>query len=255
MVNSILTSYLGFVLMAVAHMVLKGQSRAEVTGFLGENITLEFTFEKVTLNNDSYFALYTNNTQKISECRQEKSCSQRHPCAVDAKHTKASVQYCITNLSLNHSKFYWASVSTNSGPMTESNKVRLIVREEERTAPPAPTVTTAAEVSESPSFFSFYVLIVLAALSAALFAGLLPVFIWSLKRAKEHKQQQQQQQQQSPSVTAQETPEASKNVCTPSLVYSVLDFPKRHQAGAEIQPAGTEYASISYLPEQTYYGV
>ncbi|KAF7656317.1 hypothetical protein LDENG_00043740 [Lucifuga dentata] len=126
------------------------------------------------------------------------------------------VHYIITqplgNVGLHDSEIYWASVVTNSGLAIESKKVQLIVQEKQ---------------------------------NIVLIAGLLAVFIWRIKRIKD------QQQQQISNVTAQqETTEASRNVPASSLVYSVLDFPRRPQSAAEIQPTDTEYATISYPPEQ-----
>lgn len=48
----------------------------------------------------------------------------------------------------------------------------------------------------------------------------------------------------------QETLEASNYAPAPPLVYSVLDFPKRSSAVLELNPSDTEYAAVSYLPEQ-----
>lgn len=42
----------------------------------------------------------------------------------------------------------------------------------------------------------------------------------------------------------------SVNVPEPSLIYSVLDFPKRASAVLEINPDDTEYAAVSYLPDK-----
>ncbi|XP_068176587.1 uncharacterized protein [Antennarius striatus] len=61
------------------------------------------------------------------------------------------------------------------------------------------------------------------------------------KGSNTDKQQQPQQQISNPIV--QET----ENVSSPTLVYSVLDFPKRTQVVLENNPRDTEYAAVSYL--------
>ena len=48
----------------------------------------------------------------------------------------------------------------------------------------------------------------------------------------------------------QETVDASVNVTPVTMVYSVLDFPKRSSAVSEVNSNDTEYAAVSYLPEK-----
>lgn len=47
----------------------------------------------------------------------------------------------------------------------------------------------------------------------------------------------------------QETVEVSMNGPEPSLIYSVLDFPKRASAVLDMNTDDTEYAAVSYLPD------
>ncbi|KAK2835364.1 hypothetical protein Q5P01_015848 [Channa striata] len=241
---------LGLVLIATAHMVFNGQSKAEVTGTvgltgtLGSNITLIFTFN-IAVNANSHIAIYTSGEKKIAECR---NCTGNG--VIIPKNY--SVMYHITNLTQNPSETYWASVFIDNYP-TESSKVQLDVREKKTsttsaTVPPMPTNNTINENSGSSSFFSFHVVTVLVVSPVVLLAALLPCLIWCLLRTKE-KQQQQSSTQHNSNPTIQETIDNSINVPPPSLIYSVLDFPKRCSTVVEINPNDTEYAAVSYFTE------
>ncbi|KAG7230670.1 hypothetical protein INR49_025387 [Caranx melampygus] len=192
--DKIVTKSVGLVLIATAHMILNGLSHAEVTGILGSNITLYFKFNDTVLRHNSHFAVYTTGEKKIAYCSKENVCSGGAFYHIYPENM--SVLYHITNLSRNHSQIYWISLF-DSGPAKESNRVKLIVQEENRTST--------------------------------------------------DKHQQPQQQNSNP--TLQETIEDSSGVPPPTLVYSVLDFPKRPSAVMEMNPNDTEYAAVSYLPE------
>ncbi|XP_028444147.1 uncharacterized protein LOC114562094 [Perca flavescens] len=242
MVDNIVSKSLGLVLIVTAHMVFNGTSRAEVTGILGNSISLEFKFN---INVTGHLAFYTNHTGKIAEYLQGKISSSEGDFYVNPKNM--SVFFHITNLKLNHSGIYWASMFMDSGPVIESNnREQLIVREENRssTVPPKLNDTTTKKGSGSPSQIVITVLVVS---PVVLLAAALPLLIWCLVKTNDT---QQPSSQQSSNPTVQETVDASYNVPAPPLVYSVLDFPKRPSAVLEINPSDTEYAAVNYLPEK-----
>ncbi|XP_071342097.1 uncharacterized protein [Trachinotus anak] len=244
MVDNIGTKSAGLILIAAAHMIFKGSSQAEVTGTLGSNVTLKFRFNGTVLHPDSHFAIYITGQRKIAELNNKVWSGE----GVLDIYPKNTVLYHITNLRLNHSEIYWASLFV-SGFITESNKVQLIVQEENRssTVPPLPTNITINEYSGSSSFFSFHIVIVLVVLPVVLLAATLLCLIWCLMRTKD-KQRQPQQENSNPTV--QETVQEANRVPPPSLVYSVLDFPKRPSAVLEMNLNDTEYAAVNYLPEK-----
>ncbi|XP_049443692.1 uncharacterized protein LOC125895685 isoform X3 [Epinephelus fuscoguttatus] len=146
------------------------------------------------------------------------------------------------------SGIYWASL-LDSGLALESLRVQLTVEEKEHrnsTVSPKPNDITTNKDRGSPSFFSSHIVTVLVVSPVVLMAAVLPWLIWCLLRAKDT---QQRQPEASPNPTVQETIEATNTVPAPPLVYSVLDFPKRPSAVLEINPSDTEYAAVSYLPE------
>lgn len=247
MVGNIFTQPLGLVLIVTAHMVFYDPSQAAVTGILGNNITLQFIFN-VSVTKDSHVAVYRSDI-KIVECKDGTCCSGNGEFEVDLKNKSL---FChISNLRLNHSQNYTASLFMSPGqPPKESNKVQLIVREENTSTTVSPVLTnsTPTRQSESSIFFSYPITAVLVVLSIVLSATILPWSIWCLVRTKD---KQQPQKRSRPTVhTVQETVEASSNVPASTLVYSVLDFPKRPSAVLEMNPNDTEYAAVSYLPEK-----
>ncbi|XP_054459339.1 uncharacterized protein LOC129095019 [Anoplopoma fimbria] len=243
MVDNIVSKPLGLVLIVTAHMVFNSPSRAEVSMTLGSTITFEFTFN-ISVTKD--VAVYTNQT-KIAQFFNGKSSSDEGDFDVQLKNT--SVIFRITNLKLNHSGIYSASLFKDSRPAIESNnKVQLIVREGNRTSTVTPMPNNIKEYdSGSPSFFSSHIVTLLVVPLVVLLATVLPLLIWCLVRTKD---KQPPPQQQGSNPTVQETVDSSNNVPTPPLVYSVLDFPKRPPAVLEINPNDTEYAAVSYLPEK-----
>ncbi|XP_034387032.1 uncharacterized protein LOC117729780 isoform X2 [Cyclopterus lumpus] len=212
MVDNIVSKPLGLVLIVTVHMVFNGPIPAEVTGSLGTNITFQFTFNTSVTK---HFAVYTTNHTKIAEYSQGNRRKREGDFDV---HPENNYVLChITNLKLHHSGIYWATLFMDLGlPIESNNKVQLIVREENR-------------------------------INTVLLAAVLPLLIWCLMRTKD---KQPPHEQHSSNPTVQETVEASNNVPTPPLVYSVLDFPKRSAAVLEINPSGTEYSAVSYLSEK-----
>lgn len=243
MVDNIVLKSLGLVLIITAHMVFNGLSRA-YTGLMGNNITLQFKFN-VTVT-EKHLACYKEPQTKVAEYSKQRHFPEDGDIIIYPN--KTSVFCHITNLKLNHSGIYWASL-LDSGLALESLRVQLTVEEKEHrnsTVSPKPNDITTNKDRGSPSFFSSHIVTVLVVSPVVLMAAVLPWLIWCLLRAKDT---QQRQPEASPNPTVQETIEATNTVPARPLVYSVLDFPKRPSAVLEINPSDTEYAAVSYLPE------
>ncbi|XP_018528498.1 uncharacterized protein LOC108881154 [Lates calcarifer] len=243
MVDNIVTKPLGLVLIVTAHMVFNGPSQGQVTGILGQNVTLEFRFNDTVIHHNSNVAIYINGMKKIAECLKTSVCSGRG--SISRQNTY--VVYNISKLTVSDSDIYWASLFRDSG-LKESDKVHLIVREENRTTTVPPAPTNATIIESTGSSFSFRIVTVLVVSPVVLLAAVLPL-IWCLVRTKDKKQQPSPQ---NCNPTVQETVEESNRVPPPSLVYSVLDFPKRPPAVLEMNPSDTEYAAVSYLAEKRW---
>ncbi|XP_029285090.1 uncharacterized protein LOC115006761 [Cottoperca gobio] len=248
MFDNVISKPLGLVLIVTAHMVFNGLSQAEITGLPGTNVTLQFTFN---VSVPESFAVYTKNhttkyTQKVAGYSQGKSSSKEENVKVYAKNM--SVFFHITNLKLSQSGIYWASLFRDLGLPKESKMVELIVQDENRssTVPPVPNDITINEDSGSPSLFSSQFVTVLVVSLVVLLAAAFSLLIWCLVRSKD---KQQPPPQQSSNPTVQKTDEASNNVPAPPLVYSFLDFPKRPSSVFVINASETEYAAVSYRPE------
>ncbi|XP_069008989.1 uncharacterized protein [Embiotoca jacksoni] len=244
MVDNIIQKCLGFILIITVHMVLNGPSYAEVTGILGNSITLQFIFN-VSIHNYHHLSIYITGETKIADYSSCKDCFEVHP-------ENASVFYRITNLSLNNSQTYWAILflhnsSRKMSTITTSNRVQLIVRVENKstTVSPVPTTFTTTQGNGNHSLLSNDIVTVLVVLPVLLLAAVLPALLCCLMKTKD-KQLHPQPLPQSSNATLQETVEASNNVPAPSLIYSVLDFPKRAPAVVEMNPSDTEYAAVSY---------
>ncbi|XP_051233400.1 uncharacterized protein LOC127350626 [Dicentrarchus labrax] len=247
MVDNIVTKPLGLVLIVAAHMVFNVSSQTKFTGNLGSDIILKFKFmSNVSLKKTSLLGVYIGRSpteeQKIFQYTQG---IEGDYFFVDPQNK--SVSWQITNLTLNHSGSYWASLF-DSEPPTESDKVQLVVQVENRstTVPPMQSNTPIPEDSGSSSL----IVTVLVVSPVVLLAAILPGLIWCLVRTKDNQQQPPPPQQQSSNPTTQETLEESKNVPGQSVIYSVLDFPKRPPTILEINPSDTEYAAVSYLTEK-----
>ncbi|XP_029988502.1 uncharacterized protein LOC115418242 [Sphaeramia orbicularis] len=245
--DNVVIKPLGLVLIVTAHMVFNGHIRAEVVGILGTDVTLQFTFENITQTDFSHVVLYGPKQNKIKECLTTSECLS----VFVLNPGNRSISYHIRNLSHNHSHDYYAILVLQGDnlPFKESNRVQLVVREENQssTVPPGPTLSTTKEGSGSSSSVSPHLVIVLAVSPVLLLVAMLPWLIWSLVRTKDT----QQQQQQTTTTTTQESNETCHPAPASSLIYSVLDFPKRPQTVTTVNPTDTEYADVSCLPEKT----
>ncbi|KAM3619226.1 uncharacterized protein V6R79_004806 [Siganus canaliculatus] len=241
MVDNIIRRLLMLVVISAAHMALNGPSRAEVTGIAGASIRLQFTFN-ASLSNDSNFAVYLTDN-KIAEYNRGQTKGN-----FVVSHENTSVFLHITNLKVNDSGLYHASLFDLS-PLPESEKVQLIVQEEVKenrstTVPPEEvnTHTKARDIDGSSSILVF----VLVVSPVLLVAAALTCLIWCLLRTRD--KPQSSPPQQSSSATIQEAVDEPQN--KPSVIYSVLDFPKRPSAVLEMNSNDTEYAAVSYLHGQ-----
>ncbi|XP_005730323.1 uncharacterized protein LOC102209246 isoform X2 [Pundamilia nyererei] len=237
-----ITKPLGLVFIITAHMVFNDPSHAQVIGIFGSNITLQFTFN-VSINVNSQIGIYITGEKKIDDFKSWKGsfviCPQNN-----------SVFYHIINLTLNHTNTYWASLF--GGNLRKSNEVKLTVEERNISCTAPPPSTKPTVFNESSNSLSINkIIIIFAVLPVVLLATVLPWLICSLVRPKD-KQQQQQERPQSSTPTVQESVASLSSVSAPSVIYSVLDFPKRPPTIVEINPRDTEYAAVSYLTEKRH---
>lgn len=108
-------------------------SRADVTGNVGTDITLNFTFRpNVSLTKNSHFAIYRNITAANGEKKIAEYTKGKEGDVFDVYPKNTSVSWRITNLKLNDSGSYWASLFKEPGPAIRSIKVQLTVREVNR---------------------------------------------------------------------------------------------------------------------------
>ncbi|XP_035508748.1 uncharacterized protein LOC118321511 [Morone saxatilis] len=246
MVDNIVTKPLGLVLIVVAHMVFNVSSQTNFTGNLGSDIILRFKFMcNVSLKESSHLGVYIglSPTEGLKIAQYTKGIGG---FKIDPKNK--SVSWKIMNLRLNDSGSYWASLF-DSEPPTESDKVQLVVQVENRSTTTVPPSQSSTPIPDSGS--SSLIVTVLVVSPVVLLAAILPGLIWCLVRTKDKQQQPSPPPpQQSSNPTTQETLEASKNVPGQSVIYSVLDFPKRPPTILEINPSDTEYAAVNYLPEK-----
>uniref|UniRef100_A0A096LQ31 Immunoglobulin subtype domain-containing protein n=1 Tax=Poecilia formosa TaxID=48698 RepID=A0A096LQ31_POEFO len=247
MVENGFTKPLGLVLIVTAHMVFYDPSHADVIGIVGQNISLHFKFNK-TITDKSHIIVYKcpDKEIKISEYPYYKNEFKIYP-------EDSSIHFHITNLSLNHSETYWAILVIDLITTLSKNKVKLIVQEDNLTTTVAPTVPpetstfTKTSSNGSSSFFSSQIVTVIVVSPFLLLAALLPFLVICLPKTKD---QTQEGPQRSSTPTTQETVEVSVSTTDQSLVYSVLDFPKRPSSAVELGSNETEYATVSYLPEK-----
>ncbi|XP_008404977.1 uncharacterized protein LOC103463424 [Poecilia reticulata] len=234
---------LGLVLIVTAHVVFYDPSHADVIGIVGQNISLHFKFN-TTVTDKSHIAVYKclEKEIKISEYPNYKNEFKIHP-------EDSSIQFHITNLSLNHSETYWAILVVDLIKTHSKNEVKLIVQEDNltTTVPPETSTFTKTTSNGSSSFFSSQIVTVIVVSPFLLLAALLPFLVICLPKAKD---QTQEGPQRSSTPTTQETVEVSISTTDQSLVYSVLDFPKRPSSAVELGSNETEYATVSYLPEK-----
>ncbi|XP_041791430.1 uncharacterized protein LOC121605544 isoform X2 [Chelmon rostratus] len=208
--------------------------RLAVTGIVGTNISLQFTFN-VSLTKSSYFGVYVTDQKKIAEY-----ILGKYTDVFDIYPENSSVVWHIKNLKLNDSGSYWATI-IESGLAQESNKVQLMVQEGNKssTVPPMPNNIPVTNYNG----ISSHIVTVLVVSPLVLLTALLPCLIWCLVRSKDRQHQPPPQQSSNPTV--KETVEASENVPATSLVYSVLDFPKRPLEVLEMNPSDTDNAESS----------
>ncbi|KAG7486380.1 hypothetical protein JOB18_030639 [Solea senegalensis] len=149
-------------------MIFSGRGQTEVTGILGGNVTLQFTFHCI-IHDNCHFAIYWTGHKKIAEYSKYKGGR-----GVFDIYQNTSVGYHMTNLTQNHAGLYWACLFSDSGTLRESNKVQLIVQVESRgitiTDSPLPTYTTTKEEDGSSGFSPFVIITVLVASSVVLLA-------------------------------------------------------------------------------------
>ncbi|KAK5606062.1 hypothetical protein CRENBAI_000925 [Crenichthys baileyi] len=217
-------------------------THADVRGVVGQNISLQFTFNS-SIRNDSRIAVYkcTDKEQKISEYPNYKNVFEIYP-------ENSSIRFHLINLSLNHTEIYWATLFKNL-KSKNSEKVQLTVQEENRSTSVPPVLSTFTKTANSgtSSFFSSRVLTVIVVSPFLLLAALLSFLVICLVKAKD---QTQERPQRASNPTIEETVEVSVNTAGPSLVYSVLDFSKRPPSALGVSQNDTEYATVSYLPEK-----
>ncbi|MED6263167.1 hypothetical protein CHARACLAT_001682 [Characodon lateralis] len=242
MVENGFTKPLGLTLIVAANMFFYGLTHADVRGVVGQNISLQFTFNS-SISNDSRIGVYkcTNEEQKISEYPNYKNVFEIYP-------KNSSIRFHLTNLSLNHTEVYWATLfKTSTNEL--SKRVQLTVQVENRSTPVPPVLSTITKTttSGSSSFFSSRVVTAFVVSPFLLLAALLSFLVICLVKAKD---QTQERPQRTSNPTIEETVEVSVNTAGPSLVYSVLDFSKRPPSALGFSQNDTEYATVSYLPEK-----
>lgn len=106
-----------------------GIAPSTITGILGSNITLKFTFVDTIIDRKSHFAVYIEGEKKIAER------NDRIGNTVFDVLTNDSVLYHITNLKQNDSQIYWAAVFLDKTGIKLSSMVHLAIREENITSP------------------------------------------------------------------------------------------------------------------------
>ncbi|XP_034557049.1 uncharacterized protein LOC117825349 [Notolabrus celidotus] len=242
MVGIIIIKSLGAVLIVAAHMVFIACSTEQFTGTVGTNITLQFPFN-MNVTDSSHFAVYVGpkDKKKIAEYKKKLL-----PASIFVTYPKNHSVFCnLTNLTSNDSGHYWATLFVASGGPKESKSVHLIVREENRSATGPPVQDDILIPKNRGSSSSSHVITSILVVSpVVLMAVILTWLIWCLVRTKD-KQEASPHQNSNPTI--QETIDVSSQVPASSLVYSVLDFPKRESAVVEVQSSDTEYAAVSYL--------
>ncbi|XP_074524839.1 uncharacterized protein LOC141789354 [Halichoeres trimaculatus] len=245
MVSDAIEKSLGAVLIIAARIIFIECSTTNVTEIAGTNITLKFTFN-IGITNESHFAVYMGKDPekhvKIAEYKNGPIRASKY-----VTYPKNGSVFCnLTNLMLNHSGYYQASLFW-SGRLIESEKVRLIVHQEDTS-----TVTLKSEIPKEPedsgsSSSSKMITTAVLVVSPVVLVAMLIWLIWSVVKTKD---KQEPLPHQNTAPTIQETVEAPSQVPAPSLIYSVLDFPKRASAVQEVNLSDTEYAAVSYLTEK-----
>ncbi|TNM87813.1 hypothetical protein fugu_006034 [Takifugu bimaculatus] len=231
----------GIVVMVAAHMMFNVQSQTEVTGFLGTNITLKFTFPAdVSIQNNSHFVVHQNSKEqkKVAEYTQGNrgDVFEVHP-------ENNSVLWHIIGVRLNDSGDYWAGL-VNKG-VIKSNTVWVNVREAATNCIVPPGQGNNSETEDMGEKWetgsgTAQIAAIAVVSTLVLMAAILPFLIWSLLGGKE-KTEQPSHQFSNPEV--QETP-STVSVSAHSVVYSVLDFPKRASGVTDINFSDADYANV-----------
>ncbi|MEQ2219157.1 hypothetical protein XENOCAPTIV_013375, partial [Xenoophorus captivus] len=128
MVENGFTKPLGLTLIVAANMFFYGPTHADVRGVVGQNISIQFTFNS-SISSDSRIGVYkcTDKQQKISEYPNYKNVFEIYP-------ENSSIRFHLTNLSLNHTEIYWATLfKTSTNEFSE--RVQLTVQVENRSTP------------------------------------------------------------------------------------------------------------------------
>ncbi|XP_061883505.1 uncharacterized protein LOC133634871 [Entelurus aequoreus] len=238
----------------------KGPGQAEVTGILGQNVTLQFRFNQTIISKRSHFAVYTTGPKKMAEWLPQKGCSTCLGLYLD----NSSAHYQITNLTHGHSGTYWATLFTKSGPARQSSSVHLLVLEEnshDTTCIVFSSVTcsfmavsrvegnrriTKHTPGTSHLPFSGPVIAILVVSLVVLLAAVLPFLFWCCVRTRGTKVGAFFRTDVNADGNSQPSTQAPPTAPEPTFVYSVLDFPKRLPTPLKDKP--TEYCSVVVYP-------
>ncbi|XP_061154064.1 uncharacterized protein LOC133167337 [Syngnathus typhle] len=230
---------LWFVLTIATHLIINGCSRAQVTGLLGHDVTLRFTFN-TNITNSSHFAVYLVGQKKAEYCPW-KGCAKKH--GFDIYSENSFVFFQIINLTEEHNGTYSATLFPQSGPPEESNKVHLIVQEKSnKTVPHEQEHRKPTEYQ--PSIFSTTTITVLVVLPVISLAATLAWFFRCYVRARVNKADENS------SPSTQVATVSTNNMLQAEFAYSVLDFPKKEFTVLTDEPNNTDYVKV-YLPPYT----
>ncbi|XP_062306931.1 uncharacterized protein LOC134011347 [Osmerus eperlanus] len=229
---------------------------SKVTGTLGKDVKLNFTFKNISRENISSVTLYKGekSNTKISECFQEgqSDCSQGRPCIFNVASKEAS--FCIQNLALEHSGVYWVTLFPKKGGLLHSNKLSLHLDiENHTTVPPQSIHTTEGPTTSNINIF-YIILAGLVVPIIVLISGLLVWFCWIQMLHSDPSQQNDL------AAKSQMTEENSKaTVAVHSVEYGILDFHSHHTGGEDANHRpdivirstdSVEYAAITFQRPQ-----
>ncbi|XP_061739369.1 uncharacterized protein LOC133540619 isoform X2 [Nerophis ophidion] len=225
MMREIVTKPLEFVLMITMHMAVTGQAdQAEVTGILGQNVTLQFRFNQTIITKTSHFAVYKTGPKKMAEWFPQKGCSTGFSIYLD----NSSALYQITNLTHGHTGTYWATLFTKSGPARRSSSVRLLVLEENRPDTISHVEENRQTTKHTPRTshlpFSGPVIAIFVVSLVVVFAAVFPCLFWCCVRTRGTKDGAIFRADVNADGNSQPSTQAPPE---PTFVYSLLDFPKR----------------------------
>nr|XP_061831966.1 uncharacterized protein LOC133616563 [Nerophis lumbriciformis] len=246
MVREIVTKPLEFVLMITMHMVVTGPGQAEVTGILGQNVTLQFRFNQTIITKRSHFAVYTTGPKKMAEWFPQKGCSTCFGLYLD----NSSARYQITNLTHGHTGTYWATLFTKSGLARPSSSVHLLVLEEDSHDTISHVEENRGTTKHTPRTshlpFSDPVIAIPVVSLVVLLAAVLPCLFWCCVRTRGTKVGAFFRADVNADGNSQPSTQAPPAAPEPTFVYSVLDFPKRLPTPLKDKP--TEYCRVVVYP-------